>query len=251
MFISVIVLIYNEEGNIEPQTEALLSSFGKHKLDGEILLMDDGSEDETPGVCDRLDEKYPLVRALHHRPNKGRSFGIQTGFAEAKGDIVFIIDGDQQYEPDEIPKFIEKIEEGWDVVSGLRTDRADKSHRSFISRTYNWLLIKRKFKLDVRDQNSGFKAFKKDVVKNFGFEPEGYLGLHRYILPLAKIKGYTITEIPIKHYPRTSGKSYIKSYTVPFIAFRDYMKFVKQYKKEIKAFCKAASTVSTKAPNKP
>jgi len=235
MFISVIVLIYNEEGNIEPQTEAILASFRKHDVGGEVLLMDDGSEDSSPGICDRLDERYPQVRALHHNPNRGRSFGIQTGFAEAEGDIVFIMDGDQQYEPDEIPKFIAAIREGWDVVSGLRTDRADMSHRSFISRTYNWLLIKRKFKLDVRDQNSGFKAFRKEVVKNFGFEPEGYLGLHRYILPLAKIKGYTITEIPIKHYPRTSGKSYIKSYTVPFIALRDYFRFVRLHRAEIRA----------------
>jgi len=233
MYISVIVLIYNEEGNIGPQTEATLESFDKHGLDGEVILMDDGSEDKSPELCDRLAEQHSRVVALHHRPNKGRSFGIQTGFLAAKGDIVFIMDGDQQYEPDEIPNFIAKMEEGWDVVSGLRTDRADMGHRGFISRTYNWILIKRKFKLDVKDQNSGFKAFRKEVVKNFGFEPEGYLGLHRYILPLAKIKGYRITEIPIKHYPRISGKSYIKSYTVPFIALRDYFRFVKHFKKEI------------------
>ncbi|HID72024.1 MAG TPA: glycosyltransferase, partial [Thermoplasmata archaeon] len=149
-------------------------------------------------------------------------------------DIIFIMDGDQQYEPDEIPKFIEKIKEGWDVVSGFRAHRADKKYRNLISSIYNWLLIKRKFKLDVKDQNSGFKAFKKEVVKNLGFEPAGYLGLHRFILPLAKIKGYSITEIPISHYPRTSGKSYIKSYTVPFITLRDYLKFVKEHKREIK-----------------
>ncbi len=235
MFISVIILIYNEEGNIEPQTEDTLKAFGKHGIEGEILLMDDGSEDSSPELCDRLAEKYPQVIALHHKPNKGRSQGIQTGFLEAKGDIVFIMDGDRQYEPDEIPKFIEKIEEGWDVVSGLRTDRADTADRSFVSRVYNKHLIKGKFKMDIKDQNSGFKAFKKEVVKNMGFEPDGYKGLHRYILPLAKIKGYTITEIPIKHYPRISGKSYIKSYIVPYWALYDFFKFTKEHKKEIEA----------------
>ena len=233
MFITVIVLLYNEEGNVEPQTRTILEAFEKHQLEGEILLMDDGSEDKTPAICDKLAEENPLVVALHHKPNKGRSVGIQTGFREAKGDIVFIIDGDRQYEPDEIPKFIEKIGEGWDVVSGLRVDRADTADRSLVSRVYNKYLIKGKFGMDIKDQNSGFKAFRKEVVKNMGFEPEGYLGLHRYILPLAKIKGYTITEIPIKHYPRISGKSYIKSYIVPYWALKDYFRFVKQFRQDM------------------
>lgn len=234
MFVSIIVLLYNEEGNVEAQTRSIIEAYEKHGLEGEIILMDDGSEDETPAICDRLAEENPLVVALHHRPNKGRSHGIQTGFSEAKGDIVFIIDGDRQYEPDEMPKFIEKVQEGWDVVSGLRVDRADTADRSLVSRVYNKYLIKRTFNMDIKDQNSGFKAFRKEVVKNMGFEPDGYLGLHRYILPLAKIKGYTITEIPIKHYPRVSGKSYIKSYIVPYWALRDYFRFTKQFKADIR-----------------
>jgi hypothetical protein len=142
---------------------------------------------------------------------------------------MIIMDGDYQYEPKEIPDFLKKVKAGYDVVSGNRIDRADDSIRRFISRTYNKLIIQRIFKLKVRDQNSGFKAFKKSAAKNLDFEPDGFLGLHRFILPLASVKGYSITEIPIKHYDRPTGNSYIKFYTVPFITLRDFFRFKNKY----------------------
>ncbi len=222
---STILLIYNEKYNIEPLTERILKVYNEHHIDGETLLVDDGSYDGSAEVCDELAKKYKNVRVVHHPRNRGRSYAIQTGFLESNGDIVIIMDGDCQYEPEEIPKFLETVHAGYDVVSGNRIDRADDSIRRFISRTYNKLIIQNVFNLSVNDQNSGFKAFKKDAAKNMDFDPDGFLGLHRFLLPLAKIKGYTITEIPIAHYDRTSGKSYIKFYTVPLITLRDYFKF--------------------------
>ena len=140
------------------------------------------------------------------------------------------MDGDYQYEPKEIPRFLEKVKDGYDVVSGRRVNRADDSIRRFISRTYNRWIIKSIFQLDVKDQNSGFKAFKREAAKNMDFNPDGFLGLHRFILPLGSIKGYSITEIPITHYDRPSGNSYIKFYSVPFITLRDFFKFKDKYK---------------------
>ena len=232
---TTVLLIFNEEDNIEPLTLDILKTYDKHNIDGEVLLVDDGSTDSSPEICDRLVLEHDRVRAIHHRPNRGRSYAIQTGFENAKGDVVIIMDGDRQYEPEEIPDFLEKIDEGYDVVTGYRYQRADVFYRKWESIIYNRLIIKRLFGLDVKDQNSGFKAFRREAALRMDFNPDGYLGIHRFILPLAALKGLRIAEIPISHYPRKEGSSYIKFYTVPFITLRDYRKFAKEHRDEIKA----------------
>jgi len=226
---TTVLLIYNEEQNIEPLTESILDVYQKYNISGEVLLVDDGSTDNSPKVCNTLVSKYDRVQTIHHLPNKGRSYAIQTGFEHAEGDVIILMDGDRQYNPDEIPQFIDKINDGYDVISGYRTHREDNFIRKLISRVYNRWIIRRSLNLDVRDQNSGFKAFKKEAAQSLNFNPDGYAGLHRFILPLAKINGYLIAEIPISHFPRPSGKSYIKAYTVPIIALLDYIKFKKEY----------------------
>jgi hypothetical protein len=145
------------------------------------------------------------------------------------------MDADRQYEPKQIPLFLSKMEEGNDVVTGWRRERTDTFIRRFISRTYNRFIIRSTFKLQIKDQNSGFKAFRREKAVTMGFDPEGYQGLHRFILPLAALKGLKIAEVPIVHYDRPSGKSYIKFYTVPFITLRDFSKFKKDHKEEIAA----------------
>jgi len=232
---TTVLLIFNEEDNIEPLTLDILKTYDRHNIDGEVLLVDDGSTDSSPEICDRLVLEHDRARAIHHRPNRGRSYAIQTGFENAKGDVVIIMDGDRQYEPEEIPDFLKKIDEGYDVVTGYRYQRADVFYRKWESIIYNRLIIKRLFGLDVKDQNSGFKAFKREAALRMDFNPDGYLGIHRFILPLAALKGLRIAEIPISHYPRKEGNSYIKFYTVPFITLRDYRKFAKEHRDEIKA----------------
>lgn len=226
---TTILLIYNEEKNIEPLTKCILKVYDENNIAGEVLLVDDGSVDNSKRICDELAMKFGNVRVVHHTKNLGRSYAIKTGFAEGKGDVLIIMDGDAQYEPKEIPKFLEKIKEGYDVVSGYRIRRADNFIRRFISKVYNRWIIQKSFKLNVRDQNSGFKAFKREVAENIDFNPDGFLGLHRFILPLTSIKGFSIAEIPISHYDRPTGRSYIKFYTVPFITLRDFLRFKKRY----------------------
>ena len=226
---STILLIYNEEDNIEPLTKNILRVYKKNDIAGEVLLVDDGSEDRSSKICDKLAKKYKNVRVIHHPTNIGRSYAIQTGFKESNSEVLIIMDGDYQYEPEEIPNFLNKMKDGFDVVSGHRINRADDSIRRFISRTYNKWIIQRMFKLNVNDQNSGFKAFSKEAADNMKFDPDGFLGLHRFILPLAHVNGYSVTEIPISHYDRPTGSSYIKFYTVPFITLRDYFRFKNKY----------------------
>lgn len=226
---STVVLIYNEEENVQKQTEEILSAYEECGLDGEILLVDDGSTDASGRICDELAEKHAIVRVLHHSPNKGRSWAIETGFENAREDVIIILDGDRQYEPKEIPKFLEKINEGYDVVTGYRSDRVDNWVRRVISEVYNKIVVQWLLGLHVKDQNSGFKALTREAAMGMGFRPDGYLGLHRFILPLANVKGYSIAEIDIKHFPRVGGKSYIKSYTVVFITLRDFFRFWREY----------------------
>jgi len=228
-------MLKNEEGNIEALTEDILAVYVDRKIDGEVLLIDDGSTDSSGEICDRLTKVHSNVRAVHHEKNLGRSYAIRTGFQQALGDIVIIMDADRQYEPKQIPLFLSKMDEGFDVVTGWRRERTDTFIRRFISRTYNRFIIRRKFKLQIKDQNSGFKAFRREKAVAMGFDPEGYQGLHRFILPLAALKGLKIAEVPIVHYDRPSGKSYIKFYTVPFITLRDFSKFKKDHKEEIVA----------------
>jgi glycosyltransferase involved in cell wall biosynthesis len=228
-------MLKNEEGNIGPLTEDILAVYADKNIDGEVLLVDDGSIDRSGEICDQLAKDHPNVRVVHHEKNLGRSYAIRTGFQQAKGDIVIIMDADRQYEPKQIPLFLSKMDEGFDVVTGWRRERTDTFIRRFISRTYNRFIIRRKFKLQIKDQNSGFKAFRREKAVAMGFDPEGYQGLHRFILPLAALKGLKIAEVPIVHYDRPSGKSYIKFYTVPFITLRDFSKFKKDHKEEIAA----------------
>ncbi len=228
-------MLKNEEGNVGPLTEDILAVYADRKIDGEVLLVDDGSTDRSGDICDQLAKDHPNVRAVHHETNLGRSYAIRTGFQQAKGEVVIIMDADRQYEPKQIPLFLSKMDEGFDVVTGWRRERTDTFIRRFISRTYNRFIIRRKFKLQIKDQNSGFKAFRREKAVAMGFDPEGYQGLHRFILPLAALKGMKIAEVPIVHYDRPSGRSYIKFYTVPFITLRDFSKFKKDHKEEIAA----------------
>lgn len=232
---TTVLLIRDEKDNIEPLARAVIKAYDDHGIGGEVLLLDDGSTDGSSEVCDGLSSPEGRIRAVHHIVNKGRSYAIRTGFREAKGDAVIIMDGDRQYEPDEIPLFLAKMREGYDVVSGWRHQRTDPFIRKFISQVYNRYIIRRKFGLDIKDQNSGFKAFDRKKAAAMGFDPEGYRGLHRFILPLAALKGMSIAEIPIVHYARPSGRSYIKFYTVPFITLRDYRKFNRAHRAEIQA----------------
>ncbi|MCG7844975.1 MAG: glycosyltransferase family 2 protein [Methanomassiliicoccales archaeon] len=228
-------MLKNEEGNIGPLTEDILAVYEDKKIDGEVLLVDDGSTDRSKELCDLLANEHSNVRAVHHETNLGRSYAIRTGFQQAKGEIVIIMDADRQYEPKQIPMFLSKMDEGFDVVTGWRKDRTDTFIRRFISRTYNRFIIRRKFGLQIKDQNSGFKAFNREKAVAMGFDPEGYKGLHRFILPLAALKGMKIAEVPIVHYDRPSGRSYIKFYSVPFITLGDFSKFKKDHREEIRA----------------
>ncbi len=233
--VSTFLLVYNEEDNIRPMCEEILQVYDDNGLDGEILIVDDGSKDRSLEVAKAIAKDHPRVRYVTHGPNRGRSWAIQTAFAEVRGQKVVLLDGDRQYDNTEIPKLLDKLDEGWDVASGWRTDRADTPMRRLISRVYNRIIVRGILGVDTQDQNSGIKAFTLAAARGMHFEPDGYLGLHRFILPLANLHGYRVTDVPVRHLDRSAGASYIKWYSVPFITTRDLVRFWWLNRRQIRA----------------
>ncbi len=240
MDVSTVLMIYNEEDNIGPLTRDILAVYDDAGLDGEVILVEDGSEDRSAEVVKALAEEDPRVVAIHHGENRGRSWAIRSGFDAARGDVTVIMDSDRQYEPREIPQLADKVNEGWDVVSGRRDRREDRFDRKLISRVYNVIIVRGYLGTPVRDQNSGLKAFRSEFSKGMGFDPTGFMGLHRFILPLAYLRGGSILEVPCAHYKRPAGRSYIKSTTVPFITLRDLRRFRRVYLIPLRREAKAA-----------
>jgi glycosyltransferase involved in cell wall biosynthesis len=142
------------------------------------------------------------VRVISLRKNFGKSSALQIGFEEADGDIVFTMDADLQDNPKEIPKFIEAINEGYDLVTGWKQKRHDPISKTIPSKLFNFVTSKT-FGLKLHDYNCGFKAYRKEVVK----EIDVYGEMHRYIPALAKAKGFKIKEISVEHRAREYGKS--------------------------------------------
>ncbi len=240
MDVSTVLMIYNEEENIAPLVRDILAVYDESGLDGEVICVEDGSEDASARMVAQLVEEDPRVVAIYHEGNRGRSWAIRSGFDAARGEVTVIMDSDRQYEPREIPALVDKVRVGWDVVSGRRDRREDRFDRKLISKVYNVLIVRGYLRTPVVDQNSGLKAFRSEFSKGMGFDPTGFAGLHRFILPLAHLRGGRILEVPCAHYERPAGKSYIKSTTVPFITLRDLRRFRKVYVKPAKRAAKEA-----------
>lgn len=200
MRITFVIPVHNERDTLCPLVEQIFEQVGVH--DYRILFIDDGSNDGSYETLLELHERHAAVDVVRFRRNFGKSAALAAGFARADGDIVIMMDGDLQDSPTEIPKFIEKIEQGFDVVVGWKQVRHDPWHKTFPSRIYNGI-VRRMFKIDLHDVNCGYKALRMEVVRNIRVYGE----LHRLIPVLAANLGYRVTEIPVEHQPRRYGRS--------------------------------------------
>ena len=199
MKLSIIIPVWNEEENIQ-------SLYNKLKTiligDYEILFVDDGSTDGTYHFLNNTRRKDSKLKIIRFKKNSGKSAALSMGFKHAKGDIIITMDGDLQDDPEEIPNFIEKIKEGYDLVVGWKYKRQDPLSKRIPSKFFNFL-IKILTGVKIHDSNCCFKAYKKEVLKNLKIYGE----LHRYIPSLVHWKGFKITEIKVKHHKRLHGKS--------------------------------------------
>jgi len=169
----------------------------------EILFVDDGSSDETRQRVREAHEIDDRVKLVSLRRNFGKAAALCAGFDHSSGQILITMDGDLQDEPDEIPRFLEKLEsENLDLVSGWKQQRQDPASKRYPSRLFNWV-TRKLASVDLHDFNCGFKAYRREVLDEIALYGE----LHRYIPVLASRRGFTLGELSVVHHPREHGTS--------------------------------------------
>ena len=200
--IIVVIPVFNEMENIPILVERLKRILEGNGSDWEILFVDDGSTDNTFQILDEVADKNESISIIKLKRNFGKSVALNTAFRYATGDIIITMDGDLQDDPEEIPKFIEKIEEGYDLVVGWKYPRNDPITKKIPSKLFN-RLTRMLMGVDIHDFNCGYKAFKSKTLEDICLYGE----MHRYIPVLIAWQGFRIAEIKVKHHPRKYGKS--------------------------------------------
>ena len=200
MKLCFVIPVYNEKETLRTLTEGIIEHMGSH--DYRIVFVDDGSNDGSWDILKSLRQEHPQIDIIRLRRNFGKSQALSVGFHQAYGDIIFMMDADLQDDPAEIPRFLEKMDEGYDVVCGWKKNRLDPWHKTFPSRIYN-SIISRLFKLELHDINTGLKSFRGEIVRKLPLYGE----MHRLVAVFADHLGYKVTEIPVSHQPRRYGKS--------------------------------------------
>lgn len=201
--ISLVIPAYNEDGSIETLYAEITAAVSELNLEYEIIFVNDGSKDRTQEVIDELYKTDPRhIKIIEFRSNFGKAAALRAGFEMAKGDIIAQLDADLQDNPKELTKFIQKINEGYDMVVGWKQNRKDSFIKNKTSKLFNGatnFISKAK----LHDHNCGFKVYKSEVIRNVNLYGE----LHRYIAVLASAKGYKVAEVPIEHRKRQFDKS--------------------------------------------
>lgn len=197
--ISIVIPVHNEQATIALLCQALQRVL---PAEHEILFVDDGSTDQTWTEIARL-HRPGQVRGLRFRRNFGKTLALQAGFAVARGDILFTMDGDLQDDPAEIPRFLERLDQGYDLVSGYKKIRHDPFTKVIASRLFN-ATVSLLGGLKLHDINCGFKAYRAEVTRNLRLQGE----FHRFTPLLAHAMGYRVGELVVTHHPRRHGRSH-------------------------------------------
>ncbi len=201
--ISIIIPVFNECESIGYLLYEVLNVMSSNKLNFEILVVNDGSQDSTSNVLDELTIKIKELSVISLRTNYGQTAAMAAGFDNSNGEVVITLDGDLQNDPNDIPKLISHINEGYDLICGWRYDRKDKLiNRRIPSKIAN-KLIANVTGLKLHDYGCSLKAFKKEILDDIKLYGE----LHRFLPVLAKIEGAKIKEIKVNHRSRKYGSS--------------------------------------------
>lgn len=203
--ISIVIPVMNEEQNVRPLYEKLAAQLNDLGKPYEIIFVDDGSTDGTFAELKKLhDEFNGIVRVIRFRRNFGKTPALVAGFSRSKGEVIFTMDGDLQDDPEEIPHYLEKLNEGYDLVSGWKFPRLDPISKTFPSRIFNGL-VSFTSGVHLHDINNGFKAYRREIIEDTHLKLYGEF--HRFVPVMAHWRGYRVTEIKVRHYPRKYGVS--------------------------------------------
>jgi glycosyltransferase involved in cell wall biosynthesis len=215
VLVSVFIPAHNEAGNITPLLDKIACTFADHNLDGEVVLVDDGSTDGTAAEAAAGATRYPWLRVFTHRRRLGLTAAMKTGFRQVRGDVVVFLPADLESDPEEdVPKLLDKLAEGYDVVAGWRQGR--REGKVVASTIYNFV-SRRLFNVQAHDMN-WIKAFRREVIDDLPLRSDW----HRFILMIAADKGYKIAEVPTSYYPRQTGRSKYGFWRLP-VSFLDVL----------------------------
>jgi len=226
--LSVLVPLYNEEKSLISLFEKVDRAIAPLDLNWEIIFIDDGSTDGSFGVLKNLKTSSPRIRIVRLRRNFGKSAALSAGFSRARGERIITLDADLQDDPGEIGAILNKMDEGFDLVSGWRVDRRDRLAKKSTSRIFN-RVTSLLTGIKIHDFNCGLKGFRRELARDISLYGE----LHRYIPVLAYWKGFNVAEIKVRHHRRAFGKSKFGIYRF-FAGFMDMLTvmFLTRYSKK-------------------
>jgi glycosyltransferase involved in cell wall biosynthesis len=203
MDVSIVVPVYNEEQSVMPLYDAIVKAMDKNSCKYEIVLVDDGSSDNTYNNAFQIASKDSRVKIVKLKRNFGQTAGLHAGFQNAVGRIIVTMDGDLQNDPDDIGRMIEKINEGNDIVLGIRENRKDKLiSRKIPSKIANWLISK-VTGIPVKDNGCAIRVYRSEVIKKFPM----YSEMHRLMPVITALSGAKFEQVDVKHHPRKFGSS--------------------------------------------
>lgn len=200
--LSVVVPLYNERESLSPLYRRLTEVLQGLRLEYEIIFVNDGSTDGSNSALMTIALGDPKVTIVEFRRNFGKAAALSSGFQHARGQTVITLDADLQDDPEEIPRFLQKLDEGYDLISGWKYPRMDPFSKTFPSKIVN-SFTRLMGGPSLHDMNCGFKAYRKEVIQAVQLYGE----LHRYIPFLAHQLGFNVGEIKVKHHPRSFDKS--------------------------------------------
>ena len=203
--LSVFFPAYNDSGTIASLVISALQTARRLTPDFEVIVVDDGSADATAQICDELARTYPEVKVVHHGCNRGYGGALRSGFQAATRELVFYTDGDAQYDPAEMTRLWDALDEGVDLVNGYKISRSDPFHRIVIGRVYHHT-VRVLFGLRVRDVDCDFRLLRRSIFDEVSLEKNsGVICLE--MMKKIQDAGFRIAEVPVHHYHRAHGKS--------------------------------------------
>ena len=198
-YLSLVIPAYNEQENIEALLNRVGAALALTQKPFEVVIVDDGSTDQTPQLLDKGLSKYPWLRVLRLTGNHGQSAAFDAGFKAARGQVIATIDADLQNDPEEIPRLLPLLD-GYGMIAGWRQKRNDtwlrRMQSKIANKIRNWISQE-----NIRDSACSLKLYRRECLEGLQL----YKGMHRFMPTLVKMRGYTVREEPVKHSPRFAG----------------------------------------------